>query len=279
MKLKGSTKLTLKSFGLISGILFALLFVLRVYQTFALTDPETGFFTVHNNITVPLFYVLSIGSVLGVLILAFLTPAGDTGLAEKRNIPHALTSLIFAVALVIQGLNRSVSVSDDPANNATLFTKLAPVFALISAAVMLVNFISFISGKMIVGKIKLLSLVPALWGLFVSVGYFSITASYIKVSQLMLTIFADIFLMLFLFEYARFVSGIGFKDASWTLYGTGTIASALLLITEIPNLIFKYFLQDKLIVNCNFSLCNLAAALFVITALIVAAKNTKKAEE
>lgn len=279
MKMKGSSRLTVKTAGVTGAVLFALLFVLRLYQTMRLTDPATGFFTDRSNFTVPVFYVLAIGSVLVTVLLTFLAKKETVTLTEnKRDIPHAVTSLLFAASLVLAFKNGFGVSPYTEEGRVNYVAKLIPAFALLTAAVLLVNFISFISGKMIVGKIKILSLIPALWGFFVTINYFTVTASYIRVTQLMLTIFADAFLMLFLLEYARYVSGIGIADAVWAFYATGIVASSLLLVTEIPNLIFRFFMNDNVIVNCEFRFFNLAAALFVITAMCNAAKNMKKTE-
>lgn len=288
MKYKGSLeKFGLKKLAAVSAGLFGCLFVLRIYQLFCLTDPATGFFTDHANITVPVFYVLAVASVLAVVILAFLASGTGSGETEdKRDIFHAVTSLLFAVPLFSEGMSGFRALSSNMAafgsfkaavsETGGYINIVAPVFAVLSAVVLAVNFISFVSGKMIIRKLKILSLCPALWAFFVTINYFKITASYVKVTQLMLTIFADAFLMIFLLEYARFISGIGIKEAMWSFYGTGIVSAALLLTTELPNLAFKLFAPEKLIVDCGFRAYNLIAALFVITAMCYASRNAKK---
>lgn len=289
MKLKSAAKYGVKTVLSVSAALFAILFVLRLYQTFALTDPSTGFFTDKSNVTVPLFYILAIGSVIAAVILAYLSEPGEYEIAEKKNVPHAIASLIFAIALAVEGIGKlSVLIT-----NAGMFggLKLAikeaggyafaalPVFALLGAAAMIMNFASFLSGKLVIRKLRILSLTPVLWAFFLTISYFTVTASYLKVTQLMVTIFADVFLMLFLFEYARLLSGIGDKEAVWSFFGTGAAAVGLLLCAEIPNLIFAAALPDKAIVNCPFRAVNLAGALFTASAMLMIAKNRKKEEK
>ena len=291
MKLKGSLeKFDIRKLSVTALALFALMLALRFWQLWALTDPATGFFTDHSNLTVPLFYALSIGSVLAIVILAYLASGTGSGKTERRkDYPLAVASLLFAVPLALEGVNglRSLfgyvgsyyTFGDAVKAMGGYIYLVAPVFALLSSLAMILNGVSFFSGSQLIRKLKILILCPALWAFFQTISYFKITVSYVKVSQLMLTIFADAFLMIFLFEYARFVSGIGIRESIHAFYGTGFAAAFLLLATELPNLFFALFDKEKLVVHCEFRLYNLLAALFVIAALLYAARSGKTAEQ
>lgn len=285
MKLKGSLKsINIKTLALIAGVLTVLMLALRFYQLTALTDPATGFFTDHTNFTVILFYVLAVGSAAGIVLLAYLASGMGVGkTASARCLPLGIASLLFAVPLAMEGvsgfralfshLSSYYGFKDAVSAMGGYISVVAPVFALLAAVAMVLNGVSFLAGKPIIRQLKLLLLCPTLWAFFKTIGYFKITASYVKVSQLMMTIFADAFLMLFLFEYARLISGIGIKDSIHAFYGTGFVAALLLLCTELPNLYFTLFAKEKLIVNCDFGLYNLLAAFFVLAALLYAAQN------
>ena len=288
MKLKGSLeKFDITKLAFVTAALTALMLALRFYQLTALTDPATGFFTDHSHLTVPLFYVLAVGGVLAIVALAYLacgTGSGKT--AHRRDLFLAAASVGFAVPLAMEGVNgcstlvtyiRSYYNFKDAVSALGGYIYLvAPVFALLSAIAMALNGVSFAAGKPLIRKLKLLLLCPALWAFFQTIGYFKITASYVKVSQLMLTIFADAFLMLFLFEYARFVSGIGIRESIHSFYGAGYTAVFLLLATELPNLAFTLFAKEKLVADCDFGLYNLLGAVFVIAALRYALKNRQE---
>ena len=289
MKLKGSfEKLTLKKLAVLTAALTAAMLGLRFYQLAALTDPSTGFFTDHKNVTVILFYVLAIGTVLCLAALAYLSGSVGNGVTpERKDLPLAVGSFLFAVPLALEfisGVRKIVSNSgsyyqlkDAIDAMGGYVSVLAPLFALLSAVAMTLNGVSFLTGKLFIRKLKLLLLCPVLWAFFLTIDYFKITVSYVKVSQLMLTIFADAFLMIFLFEYARFTSGIGILDAIHAFYGSGLAAAFLLLSAELPNLYLKLFAPEKLVIHCELRLFNLAAALFVIAALVCAARNTQPA--
>ena len=291
MKLKGSLeKFGMGKLALTTGVLFILMLALRFYQLTSLTDPATGFFTDHTNPTVILFYVLAIGSVLGVCALAYLSRgAGDGRFSGGRDILLGVASVLFAIPLAKEGIdgirqlaeyiNTYYTFKDAVSALGGYIYLVAPIFALLSAAAMLLNGVSFLTGNGLIGRLKLLLLTPALWAFFLTISYFKITMSYLKVSQLMLTIFADAFLMIFLFEYARFISGIGIRESIHAFYGTGFAAAFLLLATELPNLLFTLFDKEKLVVHCEFRLYNLLAALFVIAALLYAARSGGKTAE
>ncbi len=288
MKLKGSLeKFDIKKLSVVSLALLVLMLALRFWQLSALTDPATGFFTNHSHLTVPLFYVLSIGAVLAIVALAYLASGAGTGRTEhKQDFVLAAASVLFAVPLAMEGVKgiREVltyvksfySFKDAVSALGGYIYIVAPIFALLSAAAMLLNGVSFATGKPLIRKLKLLILCPTLWAFFLTISYFKITVSYVKVSQLMLTIFADAFLMIFLFEYARLISGIGIKESVHSFYGAGFAAVFLLLATELPNLFFTLFAKDKLVVHCDFGLYNLLGAFFVIAALLYAIKNRQE---
>lgn len=288
MKLKGSLeKFDIKKLSLVALLLFVLTLALRFWQLFALTDPATGFFTNHSHFTVPLFYVLAIGSVLAIVALAYLASGTGSGKTEHRkDYLLASCSVLFAVPLALEGVNglRSlVSYMGSYYGFAEAIKAMggyiylaAPVFALLSALTMILNGVSFATGAPLIRRLKILLLCPALWAFFLTISYFKITVSYVKVSQLMLTIFADAFLMIFLFEYARFISGIGIRDSIHAFYGSGLAAALLLLATELPNLFFTLFAKEKLVVHCGFGLYNLLGAFFVIAALLYAIRNRQE---
>lgn len=289
MKLKGSLeKFDVKKLSIVTLVLLVLMLALRFWQLTVLTDPATGFFTDHSNITVPLFYVLAIGSVLAIVVLAYLASGTGTGVTEhKRDIVLGAASVLFAVPLAMEGIagirelltyvKSFYNFKDAVSALGGYIYIVAPIFALLAAAAMLLNGASFFTGKPLIRRLKLLLLCPALWAFFLTISYFKITVSYVKVSQLMLTIFADAFLMIFLFEYARFLSGIGIKESIHSFYGTGFAAAFLLLATELPNLVFTLFAKEKMVVHCDLGPYNLLGALFVIAALVYAMRNRQEA--
>lgn len=285
MKLKGSVKkLNKKTLFILFGIEGILFTALRFFQMNSLTNPETGFFTDKGNVTVILFYALWFVTVLGTMLLFYLASDCDTGAySQRKNIPLAIGSFIMAAGAAYDVFLRvadtqtkagGLDFSDYIRIEKAYLAVGCIIFAALSALVFLIDAISFVTGSGYASSLKLCHLFPVLWLFCVTVCYFSITVSYLNVSQLMLMIFADGFLMVFLFEYARFISGIGAKEAPWLLFASGVTAEILLVASELPNLAFTLMkTPEKLVANCPLNVYDLAAVVFVALALLSAAQN------
>ena len=281
MKVKENTLLSLKAVKLTSAVLFGLLLVLRIYQTFALTDGETGFFT-KNNITVPLMFILSAGAAVVICILCYLIkdfPAGDV---RKRISPlYAGAGLLFAGTLLYEGI-RSVrlmlsaggglaSMKEAVGGNVGL---IGTVFAFLGAAALVLSVISYVKTGTLTGKLKIPMLFPVLWAFAETLGFFSVTVSYIKISQLFLAIYSAAFLMLFLFENARVTTGIGRKAALWFYYATGIISAGFCVATGVPALLATVFKPELVVEYCPFELYTLGGGLYALASLFVRAEET-----
>lgn len=281
MKLKGNALLSLKTVKLTSLVLFGLLLAVRIYQTFLLTDGETGFFT-NNNITVPLMFILSAGAAAVVCILCYLIkdfPAGDV---KKRTSPlYVGAGLFFAFTLLYEGL-KSVklmisaggsfsSVKEAAGGNVGL---IGAVFSILGAGAILLSVFSYIKTGTLTGKLKIPMLFPVLWAFAETLGFFSVTVSYIKIPQLFLAIYSAAFLMLFLFENARVTTGIGRKSALWFYYATGIIAAGFCLATGIPALLASVFKPELVVSYCPFELYTLGGGLYALASLFVRAEET-----
>lgn len=288
MKLKGSVKnINTRSLITVTGIVTVLFIALRFYQLTSLTDVATGFFTDKSNFTVPLFYICGIGFVIVVCILSFLSKNKQIPQNVTKNIPFAVASILFAACLAYDAvlqISELVSSYGNYYGSFSSFIKetgtlsaLSPVLALLSVAVLLINGICFFTGSSFITRMKLCLLIPVFWAFSQTIGFFSITASYLQVTQLLLTIFGYVFFMLFLFEYARHISGIGAKESSWALVATALVSAFLLLSVSLPNLIFKFFFNSEHIVEVcpNYSY-TVFAGLFAIFSLLPAVATKKE---
>ena len=220
MKLKGAAKnMSPKTPVILGSVLGGALVLLRVYQTLSLIDPDTGFFRANAGVTVPLFYILAVGLALLTPAACYLCPLSKAEYiaAEKRPL-HAVACLLFAVAvlgdsisLFTSGAVNDVSQSSVrhilSQNNGRLVNATA-VLGVIAAVALALCSVSFFAGKELTKKAKVLYLAPALWALCKTMSYFTINASYLNNTSLLVCIFADVFLMVFFFEYARKVTGI-----------------------------------------------------------------------
>ena len=131
-------------------------------------------------------------------------------------------------------------------------------------------------GKKAEDILKLPMLFPVIWAFCEVLGFFSVPVSYIKIPQLLLTIFSAVFLMIFLFENARVVSGIGKKDALWFFFASGIIAAGLGLCCSIPSLIVSVIKPENTVSYCPFEPYQLGGAVYALAVIAARSKKAKK---
>lgn len=283
MKLKGNASFSIKTIGIASAAVYAVLLAIRVYQSLMLTDGATGFFTA-DNITVPLMYILFIGSVIGVCAASYIgsgLPSGEV--KGKASVLLIAAGAFFAFSLVsfaLPGLNTIREAGSIVAAKTFLGGNtglLSIVFALIGAVVILASSLMAGKGKKATAVLNIPMLFPVVWAFCEVLGFFSVPVSYIKIPQLLLTIFSTVFLMIFLFENARVVSGIGKTDALWFFYASGIIAAGLGFCCSIPALVTALFKPENQVSYCPFELYQLGGAVYALACVIArsSCKNNK----
>ena len=265
--MKGSAKkLTPKAVVLIAAALGLLLIALRVYQSFTLIDPATGFFTDHKNFTVLPSYILAVGIAALIPLLSYLTPLSRAEyIAAAKRPVHALGCLAMAAGVGAE------TVSLFSSGERTRLSIVTMAIGAVAFVALLVCFAAFLTGKELIKKARILFVFPAAWGLCKTISYFSFYTSYIKTSALLLAIFADVFLMVFLFEYGKKITGLGGDGNSPAYLSTALVCAVLQCaasVTGIAGVVLKTeFLYTP------FAYYRIAAALFCVTAVGVFLKN------
>ncbi|GEM_PF-2172832 len=282
MKLKGAAKNMSPKFPvLMAAALGFLLVLLRLYQSLKAIDPSTGFFTAAAGFTKPLFYILAAVIALGVPLVCWLCPLSKAEyIAAVKNIPHAITSILLAAAIgydcyaVKNASGQAVnnSVRHILAQSGDRLTVAAVIMGVLACIALVLGAISFITGKEVVKAVKVLQLAPALWALCKCMGYFSVNASYINNSAMLLCIFADVFLMIFLFEYSRKVSGIAGDGNSPSFLSTALVTAILQLSAAVTGIVGAVW-QGGAFLHAGFAAYRIGAALFAVTAIVLFFKN------
>lgn len=289
-KLKGAIDgLQPKVLFICIGAAGVLLLILRVFQTLFLMDPATGFFINKNNITVIPFYVLSIGLVIAAFVLFYLgRQLTVSRLQVRRSIGHGVSSLLFACALIYDAVLRfaeyrasaEMQIFTENGNAMKKLLLAYVVFAALSALVLLLDAIVFFAGAAFGAKLRILRLIPVFWAFFLTIRYFSVTASYIHSTQLFLTIFSSAFFMIFLFEYARKIAGVVPEENTAVFCASGLVSCILLFTVGCTDLLL--ILSGKgAMPHCSFAPYSLAGGLFCLTALelLKGAKTTDVSAE
>lgn len=284
MKIKGKTGFSIKNTGIISLALYSLLMIVRLYQTFFCIDGETGFF-IKSDITVGLMYILVIAGVPLICALCYIS--GDSvrgGLVKKSGYFSAAAGILFAVTLLFTGAKDNFAaikellqfLAEEEKITVPVIKEsfggwlglLSAYFAFAGGIVILIESIITARGKELPSYMKLPMLIPVLWAFAETLSFFSVTVSYVKVSQLLLTIFSLAFTMLFLFENARISSDIGKKDAMWFFYASGIIAAGLSFAAGIPYFFASLFSPDKIVSYCPLEIYTVAGGLYALTCMI-----------
>ena len=268
MKLKGSlNSLSAKKVIALFVSGGALFFGLRIYQTLSLIDPQTGFFTDKENITVPLFYALAAALAIITPILLYLTPLSRAAYIEpKENVFHAVCC--FGLGL---GAAYSAYITSKKYTNEKDLLVLIILSAL-SAVVLIANAVGFFTNGKLVQKLKIPNLIPVLWAMLLTVSNFNITSGYLANTLILINIFADAFLMLFLFQYAKKFSGINGSENSPIFIYSGLICS-LFEITAFAASVISVFVKHATSSFTAFAPYRLFAALFSVSALIIMLNN------
>lgn len=285
LKLKGKTGFSLKKIAVTATVIYALLTVLRIYQTFFTIDGATGFFNAGDITAIPM-YILSIGSVL--LVCAFCFVSGDCKRGEinkKGNILYGISAVLLALMMFISG-GKGIfdAFGADSVYSFTFIINggfnavkeafggviglLSVVFSFLGGIVVLTDGIFSALGKELPSFMKLPMLLPVAWAFSETLALFSITVNYVRVSQMLLHIFALVFTMVFLFENARLSSDIGKKDSLWFFYASGIVSAGLSFSSCIPYLLASVFAPEKIVSDCPFDLFVIACGIFAVAAMI-----------
>lgn len=281
MKLKGNSGITLEKIKLSSAILFLVLIAVRFYQSFFLTDAATGFFT-KNNLTVPFMFVLAVGAVIAVCILCYISnnlPMGD--IKSRPNVLYIIAGVFFSFTLLYDGIE-GIRLMMGPYISFAYMKEavggnlglIAIVFAILGAIAILLSLLIHLKTGSLTGKLRIPMLFPVIWAFARTLEYFSVTVSYIKVSQLFLAIFASAFLMVFLFENARVITGTGRKDAVWFYFASGIIAAGLCFSAGLPSFVAAIAAPEKLVSYAPFELYTLGGGLYALASLFI--RETEK---
>ncbi len=277
MAIKRNSELTIQKIIRIAAPLFAVLLCLRTVHTFILTDYETGFFKSGGFFSVSLYFILAV-FIAGVMALCYISgslPSADKPV--KPKIFNIAAGFFFAISMAIDGIDGIKAMLGAAADGFAAMKEaaggnigfFASIFAALGAVAILLHTVSQIKSDDLTGKFSILLLAPVVWAFLRTLGFFSITVSYIKVSQLFLSIFSVAFLMVFLFENARMSTGIGRKNSVWFFYASGIITAVFCLITGLPSLVQAIFAPENQISYCPFELYTLGGGIYALSSIVM----------
>ncbi len=273
---------------------------LRTWQYFNVIEGTTGFFS-ENNFAVWLLYGVAVVACAAIIAVSYIKRKKfvlDVN-PEKRpgcGILAAFLSVFsFADAMMSfnHALNLGLSIfmmpeypdlNDAPQLHEVIekIVGLEGLFALVSAVYFALCAIAFISGKSVGEKLRLLSLSPVIWNVLRIIYRFSITISYLRVSQLTFEMFMLIFLIVWFMSYAQVNSKVNGYGLEWKIVAYGLIAAFFALLCFIPQFIAVIAGRSDLLYRYSVPCyCDFAAAVYILSTVLtrISTKADEKSEE
>ncbi len=277
--------------------LFALLAAvpLRVYQYFKVLEPETGFYS-SNDISVYVMYILlGAAMLLSVLIPLINKKKLITVTSVKKSPAFLVFSLILAVTIIIDSAGQLMdyfdlydaasaaggTVTEYVKNQGGTFLLLQAVSGAVAAVYFFVSGLSVSLGNSDGSRLKILGLTPVLWYIFKLLYRFKRTISFTNVSDLMLELFAIVFLMMFFFALAQTVAKIDAQTVFWKIFAYGIPAATFALMCFLPRFIVMIIGKSELLnTHYGVSYSDLGVAAYIIYNLLSRMKaRTADSEE
>ncbi len=268
---------------------------LRVYQYFKVLEPETGFYS-SNDISVYVMYILlGAAMLLSVLIPLINKKKLITVTSVKKSPVFLVFSLILAVTIIIDSAGQLMgyfdlydaasaaggTVTEYVKNQGGTFLLLQAVSGAVAAVYFFVSGLSVSLGNSDGSRLKILGLTPVLWYIFKLLYRFKRTISFTNVSDLMLELFAIVFLMMFFFALAQTVAKIDAQTVFWKIFAYGVPAAMFALMCFLPRFIVMIIGKSELLnTHYGVSYSDLGVAAYIIYNLLSRTKaRTADSEE
>lgn len=268
---------------------------LRVYQYFKVLEPETGFYS-SNDISVYVMYILlGAAMLLSVLIPLINKKKLITVTTVKKSPVFLVFSLILAVTIIIDSAGQLMgyfdlydaasaaggTVTEYVKNQGGTFLLLQAVSGAVAAVYFFVSGLSVSLGNSDGSRLKILGLTPVLWYIFKLLYRFKRTISFTNVSDLMLELFAIVFLMMFFFALAQTVAKIDAQTVFWKIFAYGVPAAMFALMCFLPRFIVMIIGKSELLnTHYGVSYSDLGVAAYIIYNLLSRMKaRTADSEE
>ena len=229
-------------------VVTVLLLVLRIWQLTSNTNMETGFF-LERNFFVYLFFVVAVAGSLATLVLSFLCgkmPSNE--MSEIKRPLSGIASLAMAAGFGYETMQlfsslqseaiEGLSLYESCSANGTILPFLEVIFGAVPALCLVLYTAACFVGKYTWLKFPaVLLLAGPLWGFCRVVSYFTITTSYLVNAELFCELYAAVFMMLFLFYFARLVTGTSAEPIAWLTVGMGLVAAMMCLLASVPRMV------------------------------------------
>ena len=259
--------------------------VIRYIQMLKFIDPKTGFTTGGSVLSIVLYSVIAIASLL-ICIMSFLSSdSSKIAIGESQHKLAAIGTSLFAVSLLgdtyycfNQLLYSPAAISDygNVMKNGTLPMTLQGVFAFISAIYLFILASDFSKGTAKAYNRKLLATAPVFWAGSRLIYRFLRQISFVEVSDLLLELVMIAFMIMFFMALSQTASGV-YKDSfKWRIPGLGLSAALIAAIISVPRMIVAITARELVNKAYPFSLTDLFFVIFIILLAVKIKEDAKR---
>lgn len=256
---------------------------LRIYQYFEILEPETGFYQV-KDFSVYAMYVLMLVTVVFSVVTSFINKKSlknsDTLSVKAGAVVYALTALGFVADACSKALS-FVEIYDSYIYNfkQSMLTHLSKeggviflaqaLFGIVSALYFFALAAGSVSKKDVSGSLRFIAVAPSMWAAMRLLYRFKSTISFTNVSDLLLELFAVVFVMMFFFAFAQTMSRVDKGESYWKIFAYGIPAAVFSVTCFVPRAVVNVVGKGELIPD-GFApeICDLTIAIMILTVLI-----------
>lgn len=266
-------------------ILFALCFAaavpIRIYQYFTVIAPATGFYRSLNWAVYALYIIVGAYSLITVIGALLSEETAQSKMPEGKSKLLGVVAFVYAACFLIDAIIKISSfvmafvgyasgmvrpgVWKYIAANGYVPVILQAVFALFAAIYFIVFGMSYSAGKNTFQDSKLLALSPMLWAVAKMITGLMRPISYVKVSELLLELFASALLMITFLSFARVSSQLSEKGEMRKIFAYGLPAALFCLVCSVPRLALILIGQSsRLADGYGFDVMLISSAAFLL---------------
>ncbi len=271
------------SFFIAAGVSTAILLPLRVFQYLKVLEQGTGFYE-KIDFSVYLLYAIIAFVVIYSIGISFFNKKNFVNEINDYTVFCSIGFGIGGLGFVADAATKAMDIVDiyssyaqypamdfskylSSSNGTIYFGEM--IFAIISAVYFFTLCASGFSKKDVSYSLRILALAPSIWAAIRLLFKFKSTISFTNVSDLLLELFAIVFLMIFFYAFAQTNSKIDKGESYWKLFAYGIPGAVFSLSCVIPRLIM--ILADKkdyLAQEHMPEICDLAIAFMILIYLV-----------
>lgn len=248
--------------SVIFTVLTAVTVILRILQSAAMIDPQTGFYKPSYEIFEPIFLVTLFGLIVAYFIIAMLTvnyPPLENHFVKSKSL--GTVTLIYAVITVARCVEYFVTAGEMEFIEYILIVD----FAMFGAFLIMYS-VFLLQGTRPPAE---LFLIPSIFGAVRFGVTFVSYVDVIKVTDIILTITMLGMSMMFWHMFARINAGIAAKTTVKMLFGFGFPAALLAIACSVPKYYMNWFLPETSIhISEHISYFDCASGIYIFLFLI-----------